>query len=176
MFGNEEINRAYKFAKEKHEGQVRKYSGLPYIIHPIEVATLVSLVTEDEEVIMAALLHDVVEDTDTTLSDISRLFGIEIADLVWDLTCVSALSGGNRAKRKKIDRDHTAQACNRAKTIKIADLICNTRSIIREDKKFASVYIPEKLELLKVLTDGNIVLYNLAFKILIGSLNQLEEL
>lgn len=175
MYSSPKIERAYLFAKERHEGQVRKYTGLPYIIHPVEVASFVSLVSSDEKMIMAALLHDVVEDTDTKLYEIARMFGMTVANLVGELTKISIPSDGNRAVRKEIDRQHTASACADAKTIKLADVICNTRSVVEEDSKFARVYLPEKIELLKVLTEGDIILYRVALSVIQEGFRKLKR-
>jgi (p)ppGpp synthase/HD superfamily hydrolase len=149
---------ALDFATAAHTGQKRKYTGEDYIVHPMEVAEIVKTVAYTPEMIAAALLHDVVEDTDVSLEDISIKFGPNIADLVCDLTDVSKPEDGNRAARKALDRAHTAQASAAAKTIKLADLISNSRSIVEFDPKFAKVYLKEKALLLDVLTEGDEIL------------------
>jgi len=154
------IDFAYQFAAEAHEGQTRKYTGEPYIVHPLAVAKIVATVTDDCEMWCAALLHDTIEDTPVTFEDIRDAgFGIRIANLVLDLTDVSKPEDGNRALRKKIDRDHIALASTSAQTVKLADLIDNSRSILEHDPGFAYVYMKEKEELLKVITRGNNKLY-----------------
>jgi (p)ppGpp synthase/HD superfamily hydrolase len=90
-------------------------------------------------------------------------FGKQVAALVADLTDVSRFEDGNRQARKCIDREHTAKASPDAKTIKLADLIDNTRSIVAHDPDFAKVYLGEKRQLLKVLREGDPVLWKLAF-------------
>ena len=65
------IQKALLFATEAHGKQVRKYTGEPYIVHPVEVMSIVKSVVSDEEVLAAALLHDVVEDTPAVVADIS---------------------------------------------------------------------------------------------------------
>ncbi|MCB1782839.1 MAG: bifunctional (p)ppGpp synthetase/guanosine-3',5'-bis(diphosphate) 3'-pyrophosphohydrolase [Alphaproteobacteria bacterium] len=75
------IEKAYNYAKEKHEGQTRA-SGEPYYTHPVEVAQILSEMNMDAATIATAILHDTVEDTDATLEDLKKLFGEEIADLV----------------------------------------------------------------------------------------------
>lgn len=85
------INKAYKFAEEKHRGQFRK-SGDPYISHCLYVAYILSKLQVGPKTICVGLLHDTIEDTDTTYDDIKNLFGIEIADLVEALTKVTRLS------------------------------------------------------------------------------------
>lgn len=76
------FEKALAFALEKHCGAVRKLDSAPYILHPIEVALIVSTMTSDEEVLAAALLHDTVEDTTATQDEISALFGERTAALV----------------------------------------------------------------------------------------------
>lgn len=76
------LDRALCFAIEKHGGQVRKTGGLPYILHPLEVATIVGTMTNDKETLAAAVLHDTVEDTDTTLAEIAEEFGERVSFLV----------------------------------------------------------------------------------------------
>ena len=85
------IERAAQFAKDAHESinQRRKYSDQPYIVHPAAVAEIVASVTDDENMICAAWLHDVVEDTPVTLGEIKSAFGDDIANLVDGLTDVS---------------------------------------------------------------------------------------
>ena len=84
------IIKAYKYAEEKHKDQKRK-SGQPYIIHPLNVAYILAKLGLDTETICAALLHDVVEDTDSTYNDIKELFGTDIANIVEGVTKLSIL-------------------------------------------------------------------------------------
>lgn len=76
------IDEAIKFATDAHSGQRRKLVNMPYILHPLEVATIVAKLTCDEDVICAALLHDVVEDTPHSLREIRDKFGDRVAELV----------------------------------------------------------------------------------------------
>ena len=151
------IERAAQFAKDAHESinQRRKYSDQPYIVHPAAVAEIVASVTDDENMICAAWLHDVVEDTPVTLGEIKSAFGDDIANLVDGLTDVSKPEDGNRATRLEIDRNHTAQTCARTKTVKLADLIDNLTDITVDAPGFARKYLPEKEQLLSVLREGN---------------------
>lgn len=150
--------RAKVFANIAHDGQVRKYTGEPYISHPVSVAKLVKDVGSSDTVISAAWLHDVVENTKFTAEDILNRFGVEVANLVLEVTDVSEYSDGNRYVRKEIDRQHLAKASPEGKTIKLADIIDNAGSIIEYDLKFAKVYMAEKRALLEVLKDGDPVL------------------
>lgn len=96
------INRARKFAEAAHGAinHKRKYTGVPYIVHPASVAKLVSSVTDNIEMICAAWLHDVVEDTPVTLEEIGSEFGGNVVNLVSDLTDLSIPEDRNRAIRK----------------------------------------------------------------------------
>jgi len=154
---SELIDRARNFATRAHQriDQRRKYSDQPYDVHLEAVARLVAAATEDAEMIAAAWLHDVVEDTPATLEDVQREFGASVAALVRDLTDVSRPSDGNRAARKEIDRRHLALASPRAKTIKLADLIDNCEDITRNDPRFARVFLQEMDALLEVLGEGD---------------------
>ncbi len=87
---DESIQKAIDFAMMSHEGQFRK-SGEPYVIHPILVAAIVASISSDKVMVIAALLHDVVEDTEYTLEDIKELFGDEVALLVEGLTKLSEI-------------------------------------------------------------------------------------
>src|SRR5699024_1079473 len=86
----EMIKKAYNYAKKKHKYQLRK-SGEEYIIHPLNVAYILATLGLDTETICAALLHDVVEDTDGTYEEIEKNFGQEIATLVEGVTKLSNL-------------------------------------------------------------------------------------
>ena len=161
---DELVKRAKIYAREAHQriDQRRKYSNLPYHVHLDAVAELVSSVTDDEEMIAAAWLHDVVEDTPATLEDLEQEFGSDVAQLVKELTDVSRPSDGNRARRKSIDRQHTAKASARGKTIKLADLIHNCSDITKHDPSFARIYLNEMSALLDVLGDADNKLYKQA--------------
>jgi len=169
------IKKAQDFATTEHQriNHVRKYTNQPYQTHLQSVAKLVATVTDDEEMIAAAWLHDTVEDTPATLGDIENVFGVQIAELVEELTDVSKPSDGNRATRKEIDRQHLATASHRAKTIKLADLIHNCADIVKNDEKFALTFVSEMQALLEILKDGNTVLLNRAQKLLIKSSEEL---
>jgi len=154
------VERAKEFAMAAHNSaqQVRKYTNEPYWVHPAEVAAIVATVPHTDEMLAAAWLHDTVEDTAITNQDIAREFGEEVAKLVGWLTDVSQPGDGNRSHRKQLDREHIANAPAEVHTIKLADLISNTKSIVEHDPEFAKVYLEEKRLLLEVLVKGNLSL------------------
>lgn len=166
MKDKELVSRAREFATKAHADidQRRKYTDEPYIVHPAEVARIVSSVPHTPEMLAAAWLHDVVEDTPVTLEEIQQEFGKDVASLVEELTDVSRPEDGSRTKRKTKDRKHTAQASAEAQTVKLADLLSNTKDIVKFDKTFARTYLKEKLLLLEVMTKGDRRLHKLAFE------------
>jgi hypothetical protein len=151
------VVRAKTYATQAHRriNQLRKYTKLPYDVHLSSVSGIVAEVSDDPQMIAAAWLHDVVEDTPATFEDIRREFGRPIMELVEQLTDVSLPSEGNRARRMSINREHLAIASPRAKTIKLADLIDNATDISKHDARFASTYLAEMATLLEVLTEGD---------------------
>ena len=149
------IEKAEKFAVQAHGPQKRKYSDQPYIVHPLEVAKIVQSVPHTNAMVAAAILHDVIEDTEASYEDVAVNFGTLVADLVDELTDVSKPEDGNRAVRKALDRAHLAKASADAQTIKLADVISNTKDIKENDPKFAKVYISEMKSLLEVLDKGD---------------------
>lgn len=161
------VKRAREFAERKHSsiGHTRKYTGEPYTVHLKAVVRLVECVDHTQEMLAAAWLHDTLEDTETNSTEILDKFGFNIFSLVLMLTDVSKPEDGNRAFRKRMDREHFLKASNEAKTIKLADLIDNSQSIIKHDKKFAEVYMTEKVLLLGFLAGGDDSLYFKAWKI-----------
>lgn len=157
-----QLDQAIAFAAVAHAGQVRKYDGLPYITHPLRVMTILkntaAIVTEDQ--LVAAVLHDVVEDTPVSIETIERRFGSGVAALVFDLT--DQCHVGNRAARKALERQRQAAISPQAQDVKLADLIDNTASIALCDPNFARIYLKEKQALLEVMTEGDAALYQMA--------------
>ncbi|WP_455212646.1 HD domain-containing protein [Kaarinaea lacus] len=172
---SELIERAKQFATRAHQriDHRRKYNNQPYHVHLEAVAKLVTTVTDDEEMVAAAWLHDVVEDTPATLEDLEKAFGPSVTQLVKELTDISRPSDGNRAERKAIDRQHIAQASAKAKTVKLADLIDNCKDITHHDQRFAQVYLSEMSALLDVLGGGDSRLFKQAHEVYEKSLKKL---
>jgi (p)ppGpp synthase/HD superfamily hydrolase len=155
--------KAKEFALKSHFGQKRKYSGVDYITHPEAVANIVRSVDHTEDMLAAAWLHDVVEDCGISISALRELFPDRVVSLVDWLTDVSKPTDGNRSRRKHLDLLHISKASLEAKTIKIADILDNTSTIDHYDPVFSKVYLPEKVELLTVLKEGNPVLWRAAW-------------
>lgn len=147
--------KAMQFAREAHKTQVRKYTGNPYADHLAEVAGIVAALgwphtaIHPSTMITVAWLHDTVEDTGVTGEQIHAEFGEDVA---YGVMLLSDLETGNRAERKAASRARLAAAPGWVQTIKCADLISNTSSIVKHDPKFAVTYLEEKRLLLDVLT------------------------
>lgn len=158
------IDYADSIAEEAHRGQNRKYTGEPYIIHPRAVARIVASVTDDVNMICAALLHDTIEDTTLTLQDlISKGFGYPIARLVDGLSDPVYPPSANRAHRITMNRMHTAGQSADVHTVKLADLIHNSEDISKYDPGFTKQFMMEKGLLVGYLIDGNPILLARAF-------------
>ena len=124
------ILKATEFAADKHRGQSRKdAANTPYINHPVAVAHLLSDYADIRvaNVIVAALLHDTVEDTDTTVDDIEELFGRVVRDIVIEVTDDKSLPS---ERRKQLQIEHAGSLSHAARLVKLADKICNLQDII----------------------------------------------
>ena len=124
-----DLARAYHFAALKHVGQRRKGEAAePYMNHLTEVAELVAVATagQDPELVIAAVLHDAVEDTNATLTELTAGFGPHVAAFVAEVTDDKALE---KADRKRLQIEHAPHASIGAKTIKLADKTSNLRAL-----------------------------------------------
>ena len=152
--------KALIFATAAHAGQTRKYTGEPYVNHCVAVASLVKGANDySDNMIAAALLHDTLEDTQVDIGLIRHNFGEYVAYLVYMLTDTPRNDMMNRAQRKANDRERLRKSLPSVQTIKLADLIDNSKSIVERDPNFAVVYMQEKRQLLDVLTKGDAKLY-----------------
>ncbi|CAJ3334256.1 HD domain-containing protein [Burkholderia pseudomallei] len=122
---------AIAFAADKHRNQRRKdHEASPYINHPIALANVLAneAGVEDERVLLAAVLHDTIEDTETTEQELVRLFGKEVTGIVMEVTDDKALP---KSERKRLQIEHAPHISRRAKLVKLADKICNLRDIAK---------------------------------------------
>ena len=121
--------RALVFAADKHQSQRRKGGDdIPYINHPIDVAAILSVEgdVEDEATLIAAVLHDTVEDTDTTFDDLTARFGDEVSAMVAEVTDDKNLP---KLRRKELQVEHASELTDKAKLIKLGDKIANVRDL-----------------------------------------------
>ncbi len=120
---------AANFAARRHRRQKRKgENGEPYINHPLEVAHLLTRIgnLKDTDILIAAILHDTVEDTKTTEEEINEMFGKAVASMVMEVTDDKTLP---KAERKKLQVEHAPHLSDGAKQIKLADKISNIEDI-----------------------------------------------
>lgn len=129
------LDHAIAYATNAHAGQFRKSTKIPYILHPLEAATIVGTMTTDDEVIAGAVLHDVVEDTATTVEEVKKLFGVRVAMLV---ASESEDKRENLAAestwkiRKQETLCHLKNAALDVKMITLGDKLSNIRAINRD--------------------------------------------
>ncbi len=124
-----QILRAASFAADKHKEQRRKGSdGQPYINHPLEVANILANIGHigDAEILAAAILHDTIEDTETTTDELTELFGGRVCGFVLEVTDDKSLP---TSVRKQLQIDHAPHLSTEAKQIKLADKISNIQDI-----------------------------------------------
>ena len=153
---------AATFAEKAHMGQVRKNTDTPYVTHPIAVSEILFKTIPDigDEALAAALLHDVVEDTEYTISDIESIFGSTIAYLVGGVTSPTAICSELKKMTRKARKAHdnkvlAAYADYRIHTIKLCDIYHNMSDWKLATQKFLDMYIPEKHTLIGMLEEGD---------------------
>lgn len=123
-----DVIRAIEFATDAHKAQKRKASGDPYIIHPIRVLRVLSEAgITDDTVLIAAVLHDVVEDTSVTLDEIHKIFGKRVANFVYEVTNNPDLS---KIDKKKAQITKAPNMSVGAKLIKMADMTDNLSDLL----------------------------------------------
>lgn len=143
---------ASAFATAAHLGQVRKYTGEPYIEHPLAVAHLYAIYASnyEKESYDAALLHDTVEDTAVTLEDVQKGYGDKVAEYVWYLTKPPAFVG-DRDQRKALDRDRLSKAPVTVRFIKLLDIMHNSNSIREHDPEFFQTFAKESERMIQMM-------------------------
>ena len=168
------------YAVYAHEGQVRDFTGEPYVTHPMAVAKILIAHGADELEVFGALRHDAVEDCNGkgTFESIVDVFGKfdlekakELAEIVRYTTKISKKSDGNRARRIAADAAHYAAGGEKSQNIKIADFLHNLPEMARNNREFTKKYLLEKEALLKVLTKAKASLRQEA-EVLIAKLKQ----
>lgn len=132
------VDKAVRFAVEKHAGSPRKGSDTPYIVHPMEAAAVVAGITGDQELIAAALLHDTLEDTATTYDEILTLFGKRVADLVAGESedkQAGKPAGETWKDRKQKTIDELKEAGYESRLLVLADKLSNIRAMERDQEE-----------------------------------------
>jgi guanosine-3',5'-bis(diphosphate) 3'-pyrophosphohydrolase len=171
---------AARFAAESHTGHFRKGSRRePYINHPLEVANLIANIgmVDDVEILIAALLHDTVEDCGVTADEIIDKFGRTVADYVLEVTDDKNLP---KARRKELQIEHAPHLTRGARTIKIADKISNVRDVIASpaedwDKQRRVEYIEWAVKVADGLRGANVHLDTLFEEVVALAFEELEN-
>jgi guanosine-3',5'-bis(diphosphate) 3'-pyrophosphohydrolase len=180
------LEKVKAFATKAHGDQRRKYTPEPYIVHPIRVMELCRKHTASLPILSAALLHDVLEDTQITEEEmhgfLSTIMKEEEAaqtlQLVVELTDVytkAAYPQWNRKKRKEKEREHIAQTSAESQTVKYADIIDNSIEIVLHDEEFGPKFLKECKALLAVMPIGNATLYLQAKEVVQQNLKKGKE-
>lgn len=129
------LEEAIVYATIMHQGMLRKFSSIPAILHPIEVAQILSTMTDDQEVVTAGILHDIVEDTDGTLPEIEKRFGKRVADLVNSESEIKLPGEDKRATWQRRKESSLAVLRNSTdigvRMLWLADKLANIRSLAR---------------------------------------------
>jgi len=129
------LDKAIIYATRAHRGLERRGKGFPYIVHPMEAVAIAATMTNDQELLAAAALHDTVEDTDVTLEDLRREFGPRVADLVnteSDVTVDGVSDEDSWRFRKQVAIDRLAAASREEKIVALSDKLSNARAIYRD--------------------------------------------
>lgn len=156
--------KAMLYARQIHRTQKRKYTDNPYFDHLAEVAGIVASVAEDYDplgptMIAVAYLHDSIEDQGETVESLASKFNVQIAQAV---SALSDMEEGNRAARHAASVERLRRAPGWVQTIKVADIISNTSSIVQHDPKFARVFLREKWDTLTAMDKADPHLRTLA--------------
>jgi guanosine-3',5'-bis(diphosphate) 3'-pyrophosphohydrolase len=155
-----------EFARKAHGNQQRKFEPGPYVIHLIRVKNICQEYTPDAVVLSAALLHDVLEDTEVKAEELRQFLQTvteqktagNILNLVIDLTDIYTKNNypqWNRRKRKKMEAERLSRVRPDAQTIKYADIIDNSHTIVHAEDGFASVYLHEARVIIDMMKKGH---------------------
>ncbi len=125
------LDRAILFAVEAHKNTARRGKQLPYIVHPLEALTIAATLTDDQEVLAAAVLHDTTEDTDVTLETLKAEFGERVASFV-ETESDDISSGDSWQERKRKSAERLMAASHEAKIVALGDKLSNMRAIARD--------------------------------------------
>lgn len=129
------LDKAIIFATNAHKNTERRGKGFPYIVHPLEVVSIVSTITSDQELLAAAVLHDTVEDTDTSIDTIRREFGDKVAKIVEsesDKIFENMSESDSWKARKEFAISRLAMSTVETKIVALGDKLSNMRAIYRD--------------------------------------------
>lgn len=148
------LDKAIIFATNAHKNVERRGKGFPYIVHPLEVVTIVATMTSDQELLAAAALHDIVEDTDITIEEIRKQFGNRVASIVEnesDLNVEGQTSEESWKVRKEFAIKRLANVNKECKIVALGDKLSNMRAIFQDyskigDKVWEKFHVQDKKE------------------------------
>lgn len=174
------------YTDNAHGNQLRKYSSERYIVHPIEVMKICSHYTDNTVILCAALLHDVLEDTETSKEEVYSFLSTILNEkeakqtigIVVELTDVytkDAYPQFNRKIRKEKEHQRLSQISSEAQTIKYADLISNSVNIVQHDSDFGPKFLTEAHDLMQKINKGNEALYILTLETIKNCLLKLSK-
>ena len=151
---NYELSDVIAFATQKHKPQTRKFNGEPYITHPLRVAEIVKKFTTDLTLISVAILHDTLEDTNTTYEEIKDKFGIKVANMVYTLT-------NDKDQLKILGKgEYLLQKINNMKSaellVKLADRLDNVSDLSLDNENWSRQYATQTDYILSNLNNPNI--------------------
>jgi (p)ppGpp synthase/HD superfamily hydrolase len=180
------LDKVTEFAKQAHGDQTRKFSPEPYINHPVRVMNTCREYTDDITMLAAALLHDVLEDTEVIREEMEEfLLGVldkdktqrtlGLVDALTDIYTKEDYPRWNREKRKTKEAERHAHTSASSQTIKYADLIDNVKGIAKADKEFAALFLSECRNLLKKINKGNKELYKRALEAVDAQMKVLQQ-
>lgn len=180
------LDHIIEFADKAHGEQMRKYAPERYIVHPVRVMNTCKRVTDDVAILAAAVLHDVLEDTEVRKSELKNFLESVLPsamakrtlELVVDLTDVYVKKdypGMNRRARKAKELLRLEKTSPDSQTIKYADIIDNAKEIVQHDPGFAKVFLRECRANLKKLNQGNKELYDEAVQMVNAGIDALEK-
>lgn len=166
---SDRLRDAVIFARNKHRGQVRKFENRPYFTHCAAVACILARFIDDEDIIIACLLHDTIEDTETLFEEIADLFGERVALLVMEVTKPSFSEMVSREYILDQVNLKLMNSSSEGASIKLADISHNIGGIgnaLQHDPEFAKSYVEEKTKQIQFLKHGDPRLYALAESII----------
>lgn len=172
---NDILNQVKAFADQAHGKQMRKYTNERYIVHPVRVMEMVREYNQNLPVLAAALLHDVLEDTQVGKRELENFLltvmdkpvahaTLQLVDELTDVYIKADYPGMNRRARRSKEVERLAACSPDAQTIKYADIIDNIVDIVHQDTDFALVYIRECKQLMEGLNKGHPELYERALQ------------
>lgn len=162
------VTMAYRIAGDIHASQRRKGNGEPYINHPMRVASMVADSTSEEDVVIAAVLHDVIEDGDISFDDIESRFGSRVRVLLEGVTDDPSIKNMQRSERKEAQAQKLRFKCSDVKLIKLADQTDNIESLLASlgawDAEKARVYASTSICILNTCQEASNSLHARAMK------------